>query len=109
MWKVNLTISPGHQLSSPRPSVLNDLEERTNPELVQWYHTKLFRPVRKTLLQAIKKVHFATQTNLIVELTKNLPLYMATEKVHTNKTRKNIQSRRTLEPTLSQEAPMDKL
>ena len=82
MWKVYLTSNPKYQPSKQQPSALNALEIIINPDLAKWYHTDLFIPVKKILLQSVKNVHFTTWTNLSVELKRNLPPSMATAKGH---------------------------
>ena len=66
MWRVKLNPpqgpTPTHQLSNTL------MAERTKPELTQWYHNTLFRPVNQTLIQAIKKGYFATWTYLTIDL-----------------------------------------
>ena len=82
MWKVYLTSNPKYQPSNQQPSALNALEIIINPDLDKWYHTDLFIPVKKILLQSVKNVHFTTWTDQSVELRRNLPPSMATAKVH---------------------------
>ena len=109
MWKDNLTITLFTQPIPPRPSALNYLESKTNPELSQWYHATIFSPVHQNHLQAISKGYFYRWNNLILDLIKNLPQFMATKKINIKQTRNKIHSERTPETTPSEEATMDKL
>ena len=91
MWQVQL--NPPQTISTPTQKSENTLiAERTKPELAQWYHAKLFIPIKHTIIQAIKKGYFSTWTNLTSKLiNKHLPPSMATAKVHMQKNKKEPQ------------------
>ena len=84
------------KLTPPQPSQTPTYQsantvmvDRTRTELKQWYHATLFSPVKQTLIQATKKLSFATWPNLTIDLiNKHLPQYMATDKGHMHQTRK---------------------
>ena len=99
IWKLNLTIIPCNQPSSPIPASLNSLKTITHPYLAQWYHATLFLPVLQIPLQAINKLYFATCTNLTVGLMKYLPSSMDATKGHMKQTSNNTQSTIALYPT----------
>ena len=80
---------------------------RSKPELSKWYHTALFSPEKKTLIQAIKNGHFTTWTNLTVELMNQLPPSMATAKGHMKQIRKNIKSTKTQRTPPNTEEPIE--
>ena len=95
MCQVKLTSNPTRPPSQQQPAALNALAARINPKIANWYHAALYIPVKKTLLLAIKNVHFTTWTSLTLELMKNLPPSIATTKVHMKQIRKNIKSTKT--------------
>ena len=109
MCQVNLTINPGQPLIQKQQGALNALAARSNPELDKWYHTTLFSPVRKTLPQAINKIHFSAYPNLTVDLINHLPPSMATAKGIMKQIQKNIKSTKTLETPPIEEEPMETL
>ena len=109
MWQINLTSNPISRTSQQQLVAINDLAARSNPYLVKWYHTALFIPVNKTLLQVIRNVHFTTWTNLTVELMKHLPTSVATAKVHMKHIRKNIKSTKTQVTPPNKDEPMETL
>ena len=81
MWQVKITPPQGPTPTHQSANTL--MAERTKPELAQWYHATLFRPVKQTLIQAIKKGYFATWPYLTIDLiNKHLPQSMATAKGH---------------------------
>ena len=72
------------------------MADRTNPELAQWYHATLFRPVKQTLMQEIKKGYFTTWPNLTTNpINKYLNQSMEKAKGHMHQTRKNLKSTKT--------------
>ena len=107
MCQVNLTSNPTGPPSHQQPAVINTLAERSKPELAKWYHMALFRPVKKTLLQAIKNGRFFTCPNLTVELMKHLPPSMATAKVHMKHISNNSKSTKTHSTPQNKEEPME--
>ena len=98
---------PNQSPSKQQPAALNALVEISNPELAKWYHTALFIPVKKNLLQAIKNGHFTTWPNLKVELMNHLPPSMATTKGHMKQIRKNIKSTKTQDTPPDEEKTME--
>ena len=109
MWQVNITSNQDHPPIQKQPVALNTLSITTNPELVQWYHATLFSPLHKTLLQAIKKVHFYIWTNLTVDLTKHPLLFMVTRKGQMKQIQKNINYTKTPETNPIEGEPMETL
>ena len=109
MWQYNLTNIPGHPPIPPTQASLNAMAARTKIESAQLYHVTLFRPVCKTLLQAINKGHFAMWPNLTVELINHISPSVSNAKGHMKKIWKNVQSTKTPEPTPQEGALMDKL
>ena len=86
MWQVKITSpqgpTPTHQSEN---TLMTDI---TKHELAQWYHATLFSPVKKTLIQEIKKGYFATRPYLTIDLVnRHLLQSMATDKGHMHQTR----------------------
>ena len=108
MWQVNLNISLCHQQNFPIPSSLNTLSEE-KPELAKQYHATLFRTVRKTLVQVIKKGYFAMWPNMTVGCTEHITSSMAPYKWSTKQTKKIFQSTKTPAPNLPEYSPMKPL
>ena len=109
MCQVKLTSNPTRPPSQQQPAALNALAARINPKIANWYHAALYIPVKKTLLLAIKNVHFTTWTSLTLELMKNLPPSMATVKGHMKNIRKNIKSTKTQGTPPNEYEPMETL
>ena len=86
------------------------MAEITKPELAQWYHATLFRPIIQTLIQAIKKGYLATWPNLTSGIINNhFTPSMSTAKGHMHQPRKNRNSTKTQDPKTLDEQPMKPL